>query len=103
MLERLKNLEDTIVKRVEKNNGSIFRKSKIENIQKFGVDWKCTNFILKAIQHRKSLNIIFIAVVTLMSDSELVLNKRRASKWYVIRVCLFSCHESCLYLPEKGP
>ena len=54
MFERLKNLEDTIVKRVEKNNGSIFRKSKIENIQKFGLDWKCTNFILKAIQHRKS-------------------------------------------------
>ena len=33
---------------------------------------------------RKIVNIIFIAVVTLTSDSELVLNKRRASKWYVI-------------------
>ena len=35
MFERLKNLEDyhAIVKGVEKNNGSIFRKSKIENIK----------------------------------------------------------------------
>ena len=34
----------------------------------------------------QEINIICIAVVTLTSDSELVLNKRRASKWSVIRV-----------------
>ena len=59
-------------------------------------------FYLKSKIAQEIVNIICIAVVTLTSDSELVLNKRRASKWSVIRVRLFSCNESCLCLPEKG-
>ena len=58
-------------------------------------------FYLKSNTALEIVNIICIAVVTLTSDSELVLNKRRASKWSVIRVRLFSCHESCLCLSEK--
>ena len=59
-------------------------------------------FYLKSNTAQEIVNIIFIAVLTLTSDSELVLNKRRASKWSVIWVWLLSCHESCLCLPEKG-
>ena len=59
-------------------------------------------FYLKSNTTQVIVNIIFIAVVTLTFDSELVLNKRRASQWPVIRVWLFSYHESYLCLPEKG-
>ena len=47
-------------------------------------------FYLKRNTAQDIVNIIFIAAVTLTSDSELELNKRRASKWSVIRVWLFS-------------
>ena len=41
-------------------------------------------FYLKSNTRQEIVNVICIAVVTFTSDSELVLNKRRASKWSVI-------------------
>ena len=59
------------MKQVEKNNGSIFRKSKIENKKKLDLTGNVRTY-LKSNTAQEIGNIIFIAVVTLTSDSELV-------------------------------
>ena len=64
-----------------KDNGQFSgKKGKTEIINRFYLDRKCTNLILKSSTTNENAIVMFISTVTLASDSDVALNKGTADQ-----------------------